>query len=432
VTQEKRVEPEFAALVAIDWADQKHFWKLQDGETGKVERGQLDNQPEAVAAWANELSQRYGGRAVAVCVEQSRGALVYMLNQYPQLVLYPVHPKTSARYREAFHPSGAKSDPADTDLLLDLLQHHRDRLRCLRPDTVEMRLVQGLAEERRKMVNEKTRHSHRLTACLKTYFPQILTWFDDVDSPLVCGLLERWGTLQQLQRAHPGTLRKFFHEHNCRSEERIQERIDAIYPAQPATQDAAVLEVGAVTAGDQVAILKTLHTQIAALDHRIAELFSEQPDSAIFASLPGAGPALAPRLMVAFGSDRARYADASQVQNYSGIAPVKESSGQGQWVHFRRACPKFLRQTFHEFAGHSITRSEWATAFYQLQRDKGKGHHAAVRALAFKWIRIIYACWKNRTPYDEKTYLAVLAKRNSPLGATGLECKTVAGFKKLS
>ena len=127
-------------------------------------------------------------------------------------------PTTAARYRETFAPSGAKSDPSDTDSLLDLLLRHRERLRPLRPDTVETRLLHFLVEERRQTVDEKTRANLRLTDCLKLYFPQVLRWFDDVTSPLVGDLLERWPTLEQLQRVHPGTLRRFFHEHNCRSE----------------------------------------------------------------------------------------------------------------------------------------------------------------------------------------------------------------------
>ena len=107
------------------------------------------------------------------------------------------------------------------------------------------------------------------------------------------------------------------------------------------------------------------------------------PDGALFASLPGAGAVLVPRLIVALGTHRERYDSAFEVQCYSGIAPVKESSGKTSWVHFRRSCPTFLRQTFHEFALHSIRQSEWAKAYYQhLREDKNKTHQAAVRSLA--------------------------------------------------
>ena len=430
-------EREWAAFAAIDWADQKHFWRLVPAGSQHVEQGELENTPEAVEVWARNLQQRFGGRPCAVCLEQRRGALVYMLTKYAHLVLFPVHPTTAARYRETFCPSGAKDDPSDTASLLDLLLRHRERLTPLQPDTTETRLLQFLVERRRRMVDEKTRQNNRLIDCLKLYFPQLLHWFDDVSGPLVGALLERWPDLEQLQRSHPGTLRKFFHQQNCRGEERMAERLTAIYQAIPATRDAAVLEAGAITARGLVAVLTTLRSQIAELDRRLAQLVAAHPDAALFNSLPGAGAALVPRLIVAFGTRRERYENAYQLQCYSGIAPVKTASGKSQRVHIRWACPKFLRQTFHEFASHSIGQSQWARHYYQFQRDNHKSHQAAVRALAYKWIRIIFRCWKDGKPYDEQVYLQSLRRRGSLLGSdlagvTGPGWKTVTGFQKFS
>lgn len=423
-------EPEWAAFAAIDWADQKHFWRLAPAGSRQQEAGELENTPEAVDAWAADLAVRFGGAPIAVCLEQSRGGLVYMLGKHAHLVLFPVHPATSAHYRETFYPSGAKSDPSDTALLLELLTRHRDRLRPLRPDTVETRLLQLLVEQRRRMVNEKTRQSNRLTACLKLYFPQVLQWFDDVDAPLVCALLKEWPSLEDLRHAHPGTLRKFFHEHNCRFEDLIQKRIQAIYAATSATRDEAVLQAGALSARGLVALLEALRRNIAELDQRIAQLYSQHDDRFIYASFPGAGAALEPRLLVAMGTDRGRYEAADNVAAHVGIAPVTECSGNSRWVHYRWACPKFLRQTFHEYASHSIGHCAWARAYYDHQRETGHSHHAAVRSLALKWIRIIYRCWKDRKPYDEQTYLRSLQQRRSPF--TNAKCTSVAGFKKLT
>jgi transposase len=430
-------EPQWAAFVALDWADQKHYWRLVGAGSQKQEQGELDNTPEAVAAWAADLNVRFGGRPIAVCLEQARGALVYMLLKFPHLVLFPVNPQMAARFRQAFYPSGSKGDPGDTEVLLDILLHHRDRLRRLKPDTPETRLLQRLVEQRRLMVNEKTRQSNRLTACLKLFFPQILKWFEDVTSPLVGDLLERWPNLEQLQRSHDGTLRRFFHQHNSRSEELIQERIDAIRQAVPATTDAAVLGAEAMAAHCLIQLIAALRANIAELDERIAVAFAAHPERALFDCLPGAAAVLSPRLLVAFGTDRERFAKAHEMECYSGIAPVTTASGQSEWIHFRFACPKFLRQTFHEFASHSILKSQWARAYYDLQINKGNSHHAAVRALAFKWIRVLFRCWKNRTPYDEQVYLQSLQKRNSPLKAllppgASLGWKDVAGFQKLS
>ncbi len=431
-------EPEWAAFVAIDWADKKHFWRLLAAGSQQQEHGEVEHTPEAVDAWAMQLQVRFGGRPLAVCLEQSRGALVYLLAKYAHLVLFPVHPKTAAQYREAFCPSGAKSDPSDTASLLDLLLRHREKLRGLQPDTIETRLLRILVEGRRLLVHDKTRQKNRLTDCLKMYFPQILQWFDDVESPLVGAVLQAWPTLPELQREPPGTLSQFFHQHNCRNEERLQERIQAIYHAMPATQDVAIVEGEARKAQALVEILAVLRRQIERYDRGIAQVVSAHPEGRLFASLPGAGPVLTSRLIAAFGTRRERFANAYQVQCLSGIAPVTESSGEGRrWVHFRRACPQFLRQTFHEFAAHSIAQSDWARAYYQAQRKNRKSHHAVVRALAYKWIRIIFRCWKDGQPYDEQTYLRSLKRTGSPvidsfrLDTVGV-WKTVAGFQKFS
>ena len=135
----------------------------------------------------------------------------------------------------------------------------------------------------------------------------------------------------------------------------------------------------------------------------------------MFDALPGAGPVFAPRLLVAFGEQRERFTSADEVQQYAGIAPVLERSGKKAWVHWRLQCPKFLRQTFVEWAAESTRHSFWARLYYQQQRDKGASHQAAVRALAFKWIRILFRCWQNRTRYDESVYLNALQRRGSPL-----------------
>jgi transposase len=410
-------EPQFAALVGIDWADQKHAWCLQAAGTTQRESGEVEHTPEAVEAWVGQLCQRFGNRPIAVAVEQVKGALVFMLSKYELLHLFPVAPAMSASMRDALYPSGAKDDPRDAELLLDLLMKHRDKLRRLAPDSEATRRVQNLVEERRNLVDEKTAQSNRLTNHLKIYFPQMLGWFDRLDTELVCALLERWPTLEELQKVPPARLRTFFRKHRCRDQELIERRLVGIRQAMPAIRDRAVIEAKSTVVKVSAQLIRSLIRGVADLDRKIEEAAAAHPDFFIFESLPGAGAALAPRLLAAFGSQRERYANAAEVQAYTGIAPVTERSGKKKWVHFRWACPKFLRQTFHEWAGHSIAHSQWARNYYQQQRERGKGHHAAVRGLAFKWIRIVFRCWKDEVVYDENKYLAALAKRYSPLAA---------------
>jgi hypothetical protein len=186
------MQPEFVAFVGIDWADQKHVWCLQAAGSTQRELGELEHKPETVEAWVSELCRRFGAGPIAVAVEQVKGALVCMLRKYECLHLFPVPSTMSAAMRKALYPSGAKNDPRDADLLLDLLLQHRDRLRHLQPDDEGTRRVQNLVEERRKLVDEKTAQINRLIGYLKIYFPQMLQWFERLDRKLVCDFLERW------------------------------------------------------------------------------------------------------------------------------------------------------------------------------------------------------------------------------------------------
>lgn len=435
---------EFAAFIGLDWADRKHSWKLVAAGSVEGESGELNHTPEALQQWATDLQDRFAGAPVAIALEQRRGAVVFQLSKFPHLVVYPVHPTTAAKYRQAFFPSGTKNDPLDSALLLELLLQHRDRLRRLDPDTPATRLLQLLVEHRRKLVDEKTRLSNRLTAALKSYYPQPLQWFDDIDAPLGCAFLQRWPTLAQAQHSHPGTLRKFFVQHNCRSAERIRERIEGIHQATPAVTDTALLEAGGIIVSGIVRASQALSESIAAVDARLQSAVTEHPQAGIFAGLPGAGAVLLPRLIAAFGTQLDRFPSASKLQCHTGIAPVHSQTGNTEIVHMRRACPKFLRQTFVEFASHSVAKSVWARAFLQNQLAQQKDYNVAIRALAFKWQRILHACWRNNTPYDEQRYLQTLQKRNSPLAKlsaipksaptdpTAVGWKSVAGFHTLA
>jgi len=430
--------PEFAARIGLDWADQKHFWTML--ADGKKTRGQLDNTPEAIEVWAAELAQRFGGRLVALALEQSRGAVIAVLSKYAHLVLFPVHPTSLANYRKSFSPSGAKCDSIDGDLILDYLVRHPEQLRCLRPDTVETRSLQFLTEERRKLVDAHTAALQSLIHWLKQVFPQIVRWFDDPATPLVTDLLLRWPTLQALQKAQPKTLRKFFHQHNCRSEERTQERLEQIRQAVPATDDPALLQAGVLSIQNATRILASMRQGIAEFDRQIVVTYQAHPDHFITESLPGAGPALEPRLIAAVGSQRDRFASAYNMVCCFGVAPVTERSGNSTWIHWRWACSKFVRQTFHEWAACSIRTCDWARQYYARQRAKGNGHHAAVRSLAYKWIRVFFRCWRDRVAYSDKLYeeaLRTRAAKSKPVPtdskvAHTIEWKSCAGFSKVA
>lgn len=391
--------------------------ELRVGPVFKKSSSPLGDQkkPDVLHGWVAQLRQRFPRGHLAVAIEQRKGAVIHALMPYDFLVLYPINPKALARYREAFRTSGAKDDPADSHWLLDLLSKHRAQLRAWVPDTVEARTLQLLCEQRRKLVNHRVALTNRLTSLLKQYFPQALEWVGDLASRQGCDFLAQWPTLAAVQRVRPATVRRFYQQHNCRNATVIATRITHIAEAVPLTRDPAIVDPLGLAVQTYAIQVRGLLEAIQTFDARIAETFAAHADHALFESFPGAGPVGAPRLAAAFGTDRTRWQSATELQSHSGIALVTEPSGKALWVHHRLACPKFVKQTFHEFADQSIRFSQWARAYYDQQRGRGNAHHAALRALAYKWIRILFRSWQTRRPYDEATYLAALRRRGSAL-----------------
>ena len=265
------------------------------------------------------------------------------------------------------------------------------------------------------MVGDTVRSTHRLTSPLKNSFPQALPWLQDQDTLLFGDVLSRWPTLKAVQRARRSTLETCFRAPHVRSADVLAPRSDASKAATPLTTDAGIIAPPARLVQALVSQLRvTLHA-IQDVDHALAQHAQSHPAFPLFQILPGAGPVCAPRLLVACGEQRERFASAAALQQCAGMAPVTERRGKTSWVHWRFPCPTFLRHTFVAWAAASIRHACWAGVFSQQQRAKGKAHQAAVRALAFLGIRLLARCWQERTPYDASTSLQALNHRGASL-----------------
>lgn len=419
------MQNQYAAFIAIDWADQKHAFSLQVAGQSKKETGTLEQKPEVIGPWVAKLRERFAGRPVAVGVEQSRGALIHALLTYDFIVLYPLHPATVSKFREAFKSSGSKNDPLDTDQILQILTKHLDLLQPLNPDTEQTRLLARLVEDRRKAVDLRTSYLQALTAALKEYFPQALELLNgNLASRLASDFLMKWPTFEAFQQAKPATIKRFYYGHNIRSPERLEKVLRLAETAQPLTTDPPVIQSGRCLSQMYAKLIQAINPVIDDYETRIQKAFDAHPEVNLFNQLPGAGAALAPRLLSFFGTDRSRYETAQNVQSFTGIAPVTKSSGKTRTVYCRAACPRFDRQTFHEFARLSLLDCQWARNYFEYYTAKGKRFHTVIRALAFKWIRILWKCWKDRTPYDEAKHMAALKKRGSIFATLHLEKKS--------
>lgn len=325
----------YVAYIGIDWADRKHDIALYDCASGTWQESVIKTRPQDLLDWVNQLRTRYGKGRIAVAMEQKRGPLLYALCQYDNLVLFPINPRTVANYRKAFQPSRAKSDPVDARILVELMQKHPEKLETWVAGCPQTRELRQWVESRRMLVSEKVRITNRITAALKSYFPQVLDWFDDKDTGVFCAFMEQFPSVQAAQAASPETLTTFFQAHHSGRKSAIQRRLQQIHEAgPPLTSDAAIVVPAQALTAALIALLKVILNQLTDFNAKIVTLFAALPDAELFANLPGAGPHLAPRLLVAFGTDRSRFTSAQAFMSYVGIAPVKEESGKKRWVHW--------------------------------------------------------------------------------------------------
>jgi transposase len=405
-------------IIGLDRSDRKADLHHIDTHSGQLSSQTIPTSPEALHDWLARLRQEHPQARVAICLEQPAVSLILFLETYPWITLYAINPITLQKFREAFVTSRAKDDGKDARYLAELLFTHHDKLKAWQPDDAQTRLLQQLVSHRRAVVDERTGLTNRLQALLKQYFPQALELGgEDLWRPLATAFLLKWPTLQSLQKVQPATVKKFYYLHGSRSEKLMAQRLELIPSAVALTDEPAVLESHSLRVQLICRQLQALHRTLALFDHRQAQVFGAHPDQHIFASLPGAGPVMAPRLLASMGSERERYARPANLSNFSGIAPVTKQSGGKRHVHRRYCCPVFMKQSFHEYANESILHCRWAAAHYWQQRQKGCGHHTAVRSLAYKWQRVIWKCWQTRTPYRDELYEAALRKTGSPIVA---------------
>ena len=409
-------EPSFDLVIGMDRSDRKVNLHQLDLLSHQEHSSVLSTDPAALQTWAADLRERFPKHRAAVVFEQPANNLIGFLSRYDWITLYPINPISLQKFRETFVVSRANDDAKDATFLARLLATHGREFRpWSREDPITAQL-QRLVVDRRHVVDHRTGLGNRLQALLKDYFPQALDLIgEEVFRPIATAFLKRWPTLQSVQKATPETLRKFYYAQGSRREPLFQKRLERIRSAVPLTDDPGVINSYVLRTRLTVEELEHATRTVKNYDRQIALCFAQHPEHWLFANLPGAGAVFAPRLLASFGTQRERYATAANFQCASGIAPVTKQSGKKRHVHRRYRCSEFFKQSFHEWAAESRFFSGWAQAYDQMKRAGGMGHHAAVRSLAYKWIRVVWRCWQDRTVYEEAKYLAALRKSGSPV-----------------
>jgi transposase len=407
----------FDIVVALDRSDATAavvVFKLASGTLAECE---ISTAPEALERWWQELRTAHPHARFAVAFEQpAPNLLAFFAARRPAAIL-PLNPSAIWAYRQSLTVSRAHTDASDARDIARFVALHATELTPWQAPDPALQQLHALTHARRKWIDQRTAVTNRLQALLKRYYPQALQLLhEDIWRPMNVAFLRRWNTPQKLQRARAAALTAFFHAHGSRSAERLAARLAIVRELVPLCGDAAELtecELELAVLLDQI---ETLNHAVTRYDAAIAERFAEfGHDAALFRALPGAGPALAPRLFTAVALHAGTCASPMHLAALSGMAPVTEQSGKTRRVYRRLRCNHFLRQTLHEWAKESWKHSRWAAAFVALHRARGQHFHSIIRLLAVKWIRILWRCWHERCAYNEEAYINSLRQRGSPL-----------------
>src|SRR5438132_368058 len=261
--------------MGADWAGQAHVLAIRTSN-GVTRTCSVEQKPELLDQFFLGLRQEHPQSRIGVCIEQTRGALIYALMKYDFLVIYSINPRSLADFRRAFYVSGAKSDPSDAQLLCEMGCKHQERLRPLQLEDACTRKLRLLVEARRSFVDRNTSVLNEFGAVLKCYYPLMIELFEgNLDSQVTCDFLSRWPNLTALKRAKPAALRAFFYAHNCRCEQRIEQRLEAIAKAVPLTEDQAIVEPLQLQSLALADLLCVLAREIKKYDERIHSVFNE-------------------------------------------------------------------------------------------------------------------------------------------------------------
>ena len=402
----------YSVIIGIDWADQKH--DLAIFSIGEVDAKEIDNNPKILHRFFLDLCEKNKWRKIAVIIEKNSNLIMHILSSITLIDVYAVHPNTAAAYRDTFRPSGVKTDKIDALSLLDLFLKHPEKIR--RYQTRQKTDILDLyCQKRRTLVDDRKRVGNQLTASLKKSYPVVLELFKDnpVYAPIVLNFLGKWPDIKSVREAGARSIKNYFAQKSSKMS-KTEQRLKQIKESENFLDD-EMSEFYKMEIECLVLRLEKLNEIINKYDRKIAELYKTNEDYEIFNSIHGAGDALGPRIMAFFGNDRDKYLSAEEAAVRAEIAPVKVQSGKSEVVRRRYLCNKFLQQTFVEFANGSLKKSLWAKAYYETAKSRGKGHNEILRALAFKWIRIVYACWKNHQIYDEEKHIKQMTKRRSPI-----------------
>ncbi len=401
-------------LVGIDWS-QKHYDAFILAPNGAT---LTEFRIKRTAAALQRLQKKIAAFDVPaanclVGIETAHDILVDFLWSCHYQV-YVIAPSVVNGSRGRFGSSGAHTDRTDARLIADLLRTDRPRFTPWRPDSPLLMQIKVRLGQIDNLTKTIIQHNNRLKAILLRAYPQPLQTFRKLSSLLTLHFLIAYPAPAELECLTRREFAAFCGEHNCNRPQWIRKWYEALKKPLPQADPAVTKAYKAEIVFLARVMLMLLREKQRAI--KAVQLLSMQhPDYAVFASLPGAGKLLQPKLLVMFGEDRDRFPEPQSIRQLAGTCPVTKQSGKKRQVVFRNACNHAHRNTMQQFAVASIQYADWAFAYYEAARRRGHSKNSALRRLANRWLGIIWKLWQTQERYDEAYHLKQIHKQRRPV-----------------
>ncbi|TNC18173.1 IS110 family RNA-guided transposase [Amycolatopsis alkalitolerans] len=407
--------PEALFFVGIDWAAAEHAVCVMD-TTGKiVSQFVIKHSTDGIAGLVRRLAKLGDPADIPIAIERPNGRLVDLLLEAGHPVV-PVKPNAIKTWREGEVLSGAKSDAGDAAVIAEYLRLRQHRLRVATPYSGETKALRTVVRTRDDLVEMRVAATNQLSALLEAHWPGAKAIFADVESPISLAFLTRYPTPAAVARLGEKRMQAFCVKHGYSGRRSAAQLLDRLRTAPAGTTDDALTEALRDAVLAMAGVLTALNTAIKDLDRSTVAHLGEHPDGKIFTSLPRSGQINAAQMLAEWGDARQAYDSPDSVAALAGCTPVTKESGKHRAVHFRWACNKRFRRAMTTFADNSRHASPWAAKIYKDATAAGKDHPHAVRVLARAWIRVIWRCWLDQTPYDPAQHGA-LQRHTTPTAA---------------
>jgi transposase len=380
----------------IDWASEAHEICVSD-EGMVAERFPAPHDERGLA----ELADRLRAAGVArVAIERPDGILVERLLATGVEVL-AIHPNQVKAARPRFAVAHGKSDRFDAYVLAELARTDAHRFRVLVPDSDETRALRTLTRAREDLVGVRVELANQLRAQLEAFWPGALI-FADVDSPISLAFLRRCPSPVDAKGLGPRRMEGFLARHRYSGRRTAEELLGRMRSAPAGLAGELEVEARRTVVLGLVAALEPVVAEIADLTSQIRGALETHPDRAVFAPLfRDAKTAICPATLIAeLGDRRERYPTEAAMAADAGMSPVALESGKLRVATFRRACDKRLRAAVATLADSTRHWHPWAREVYARARARGQDHPHAIRTLGRAWIRVLWRCWQDQTPYD--------------------------------